>query len=217
MRTKTKVKAGGIDLGKLEKEPGSKYPRLGTTPSRGLYLLGLFRLVRAARNERPSSMVARPPTRFACNDWVQFRVREMSALTQDLRYALRTFSKTPGSTAVAIVVLSLGIGANAAIFSVTSAVLFRPLPYKDPASLVFVWESNVVQSHAGQWRLSAADFRDFRSQNQVLDRMGAMLLRILGADGRRDCLSGSKPPLFRPACFEILGMNAGAGTLLCFR
>ena len=70
----------------------------------------------------------------------------MSALTQDLRYALRTFLNSPGSTAIAIAVLSLGIGANAAIFSVTNAVLFHRLPYKDSDSLVFLWENNVSKT-----------------------------------------------------------------------
>ena len=68
----------------------------------------------------------------------------MSVFTQDLRYAVRTFLNTPGSTAVAILVLGLGIGANAAIFSVTSAVLFRTLPYKDSDNLVFVYDTFVL-------------------------------------------------------------------------
>jgi hypothetical protein len=97
----------------------------------------------------------------------------MSALTQDLRYALRTFLNSPGSTAIAIAVLSLGIGANAAIFSVTSAVLFRALPYKDSGNLVFVWESN-PSKNVGLWRLSAADYREFQTQNQVFAQMAAM-------------------------------------------
>src|ERR1700730_17348498 len=97
----------------------------------------------------------------------------MSVLTQDLRYALRTFLNSPGSTAVAIAVLSLGIGANAAIFSVTSAVLFRALPYKDAGSLVFLWESN-ASKNVGLWRLSAADYQEFHTQNRAFDQMAAM-------------------------------------------
>jgi putative ABC transport system permease protein len=97
----------------------------------------------------------------------------MSALTQDLRYALRTFSNNPGSTAVAIVILSLGIGANAAIFSVTSATLLRALPYKDPEHLVCVWE-NKLSKGMRQLQLSPSDFGDLRASSRGLDEAGAI-------------------------------------------
>ncbi len=133
----------------------------------------------------------------------------MSALTQDLRYALRTFLKTPGSTAVAIVVLSLGIGANAAIFSVTNAVLFRGLPYKDPEHLVFVWDNKLSKAMREQ-QLSPADFKDFQSGNQVFDRIGAIR-------SQSSVLTGGEVPerietaAVSPSVFEMLGMAPSLG------
>jgi predicted permease len=133
----------------------------------------------------------------------------MSALSQDLRYALRTFLGSPGSTAVAIVVLSLGIGANAAIFSVTSAILFRTLPYKDADHLVFVWENNLSKG-TRKWRLSPADYVEFRSGDQALDRMGAFL-------SQSSVLTGKETPerietaAVSPSAFEILGMEPALG------
>ncbi|MCP9495921.1 MAG: ABC transporter permease [Pyrinomonadaceae bacterium MAG19_C2-C3] len=92
---------------------------------------------------------------------------------QDLRYGLRMLVKNPGFTVVAVIALALGIGANSAIFSVVNTVLLRPLPYKDPDRLVMVWEDN-TRSGFPRDTPAAANYVDWRDQNQVFEGMAAI-------------------------------------------
>ncbi|HEV3486629.1 MAG TPA: hypothetical protein VG106_14555, partial [Vicinamibacterales bacterium] len=65
--------------------------------------------------------------------------RTLESLAQDLRFGARALRRNPGFALVAILTLALGIGANAAIFSVVHAVLLRPLPWQDPDRAVMIW------------------------------------------------------------------------------
>ena len=94
-------------------------------------------------------------------------------LIQDLRYAGRMQLKNPGFTIVAVIALSLGIGANTAIFSVVNSVLLRPLPYKDPERLVMVWEDGSKHGFPRETP-AAANFIDWRDQNTVFEGMAAI-------------------------------------------
>jgi putative ABC transport system permease protein len=97
----------------------------------------------------------------------------MSTLLHDLRYGLRMLAKNPGFTAVAVLTLALGIGANTAIFSVVNAVLLRPLPYRHADRLVIVWEQNLSRGWTTNI-VSTANFDDWRRQNTVFSDMAAV-------------------------------------------
>jgi putative ABC transport system permease protein len=96
----------------------------------------------------------------------------METFLKDLRYAFRMMLKNPGFTAVAIIALALGIGANTAIFSVVNALLINPLPYKDASRLVWIWGSNPGRD-IEQETASAPDYIDWKTQNQSFEEMGA--------------------------------------------
>jgi putative ABC transport system permease protein len=81
----------------------------------------------------------------------------------DAKYAIRSFAKRPLFTAVILVTLALGIGSTVAIFSVANAVLFRPLPVRDPEELAFVW-TRLPATNVARSLVSGPDFRDYQQQ-----------------------------------------------------
>ncbi|MFB0552899.1 MAG: ABC transporter permease, partial [Phycisphaerae bacterium] len=90
----------------------------------------------------------------------------MGTLIQDVRYGFRMLVRNPCFTAVVVLVLALGIGANTAIFSVVNAVLLRPLRLEDPDRLVMVWEQNLERGWDKR-PVSSLNLADWREQNQV--------------------------------------------------
>jgi len=100
----------------------------------------------------------------------------MTTLLQDIRYAVRLLLRNPGFAALTALTLALGIGANTAIFSVMSATLLRPLPFKDPSRLTFVWTTTPGGCDAcwhNEIGFSDPNFLDLHDQNNVFEQMGA--------------------------------------------
>jgi MacB-like periplasmic core domain len=92
----------------------------------------------------------------------------MHTLWQDFRYGVRMLAKNPGFTAIAVVTLALGIGANTALFSVVNGVLLNPLPYFQPEALVAVYASTPQFHHSS---IAYPNFLDWRRQNQSFERL----------------------------------------------
>lgn len=135
----------------------------------------------------------------------------MNTFWQDFRFALRSFLRTPGFTAVAVLTLALGIGANTAIFSVLNAVLFHPLPYPDSARLVMVWMrfTDIGLPNDRNW-VSAPEFRDLNELSRSFSGLGAMDQTTfnLGLSGRPESAQGAR---VSPALFSILAVQPRLG------
>ena len=97
----------------------------------------------------------------------------MNSLIQDARFGFRMLARTPGVTAVAILTLALGIGANTAIFSVVNAVLLRPLPFTHPERLVRVFESSQRFMKGQPVEATLVSFRAWHDHNRTLERIAA--------------------------------------------
>jgi putative ABC transport system permease protein len=130
----------------------------------------------------------------------------MDTILHDLRYALRVLPRNPGFTAIAILTLALGMGANTAIFSVVNAVLLRPLSFRDPARLVIVAEKSpypVISTSYQNWM-------DWRDQNHSFESLEAVRFATI-------TLTGAGEPerlnvhMATAGLFPLLGVNTIAG------
>ena len=139
-------------------------------------------------------------------------VRIVSELAQDLRYGLRQLRRNPGFTAVAVLTLALGIGANTAIFSIVDAVLLRSLPYPQPDQLVLLFAVPLKQPDA-LGGISYRDFSEIREQNRAFSQMAGNSFHDL-------TLTGSGEPTIvntadvTPGIFSVLGARPLAGRTL---
>lgn len=139
-------------------------------------------------------------------DWI-------GALRQDLAVGLRGLRRSPGFTVVALLTLAIGIGANAAIFSVLRSVVLRPLPYPNPEQLVQVWSDHRALGRAAPEWLTPPDFLDWRAQNRTFVGMAAYTRWApdLTSDGDPETLNGL---VVSGNFFELLGAGLSLGRAL---
>jgi len=129
----------------------------------------------------------------------------------DIRYALRMLAKTPGFTAIAVLTLAIGIGANTAIFSVVNALLLKPLPFPDPQQLVAFGMTNTRQKEqTSLGSLSYPDSFDFRDQNHTLASVAVYRDRAFALTGEQGAISlrGLKSTA---EFFDVLGIKPVIG------
>lgn len=140
----------------------------------------------------------------------------MDSLLQNLRYALRQLRRYPGFTAIAVVTLAIGIGANAAIFSLVDQVLLKRLPVTEPDRLVMLKFAGSDTGHTDSWgggeniQFSYPMYRDLRDQNSVFSGMLAVFPAEVGVQWR-NTPSLAKSEMVSGNYFSVLGVKPSIG------
>src|SRR6266487_1339654 len=124
----------------------------------------------------------------------------METLTQDIRFGLRSLLKHPAFTAIAVITLALGVGANSTIFSVVDATLIRSLPVSHPENLVYVFNGNPGSV------FSYPDYAEMRDQNHVFDGLIAWggITASLNTNDQSDLVDGA---VVTGNYFQVLGVG----------
>ena len=119
----------------------------------------------------------------------------IDSLARDLRHAVRQLFKSPAFSLTAIAILGLGIGANAAIFSVVNGVVLRPLPYPDSSRLVRVWHTPPREQFSGMttFSVSPANYLDWKAQSTAFEHLAIYGFRTanLSGQGEPDALQAA--------------------------
>jgi predicted permease len=136
----------------------------------------------------------------------------MATLWQDLSYGIRTLLKRPGFTSVAVLSLAIGIGANSAIFSVTNALLLRPLPYQDADRLAILWQRSPGLNVAQDW-FSPGQYLDVKADNQVFEQVAVTIGASfnLTGQGGPEHVDGAR---VSSSLFPLLGAKAALGRVV---
>ncbi|HJQ31946.1 MAG TPA: ABC transporter permease [Pyrinomonadaceae bacterium] len=171
---------------------------------------------RVERGETPEQAEAAVLREFGNVGLVKEVTREMwgwrwlRQLVKDLGFGLRLLRRSPAFSAVAVLTIAVGIGANTAIFSVVNAVLLRPLPFREPERVVLVWLKGAEAAGGDRVPLSVADFLDWRAQTHSFEHVASF------SPGDFSYTSGETPEQVRGAdtsadFFNVLGAQAELG------
>jgi predicted permease len=143
-----------------------------------------------------------------CRDMRRLNIIEN--FIQDLRFGLRMLVKNPGFTAVAVLTLALGIGANTLIFSVVNSAILNPLPFREAGRLVTLWATSPTIGFSGPGTLTDPDYMEWRKQNHVFSEIAAFR-------GQPSNLTGLGEPVrltgatISPSLFRVLDVNPALG------
>jgi putative ABC transport system permease protein len=131
----------------------------------------------------------------------------MGSLFQDVRFGTRMLLKSPGFTAVAVITLALGIGANTAMFSVINSVLLRSLPFANPSRVMAVWKT---MSNGSPNAFSTPEFLEWKQQGELTANMGAFssVGKNLGGKDLPERITGGR---FNCDLLSVLGVQAATG------
>jgi putative ABC transport system permease protein len=139
----------------------------------------------------------------------------MDSLIRDTRHAVRLLLKSPAFAITAVAILGLGIGANAAIFSVVNAVVLRPLPFPDSSRIVRVWHTPPREQFSGipTFSVSPANYLDWKAQSTAFERLAIYRFRVANLSGRGepDALRGAT---VSAEFFDVLRVQPLLGRLL---
>ena len=143
-----------------------------------------------------------------CRESLGWRV--LDEWRQDVRYAVTSFRRTPGFTAVAMVTLALGIGANTAVFSAINSVLIKPLPFPDPDRFVSTRETNLRTR--GNSPVSSGNFVDWQDHVQAFETVASWTFQYINVGGRDEPEQVQRCKV-SAAYLPLLGAHTMAGRL----
>ncbi len=188
------------------RHPRYRFPLLGPI---WFWIRTLWDLARTAHRMRRATVPSAQHLQLITG---KRRAGVMDTLWQDVKYSLRGMVRQPGFSIIVVITLALGIGANAAIFSLLNSVVLRPLPYQDPDGLVFVWEQN-YQRDVETNVVSPANYFAWKDQNEVFSEIGTI-------SQMSATITGDLGPervgvvYLSPSVFTMLGTRADLGRLL---